>query len=182
MRKNHRSKKLLICTVAALISATAIGFLLHFTYELCGENHLVALIAPVNESIWEHLKLLTMPFLFTAAIEYLVYGMHTHNFFSAKLFGITASLFFVVSSYYTLAGAFGLNTMATNVGIFIFGTFIAYIIPYRLLQNKNFGGGVWEALSVVCLASLVLSFFIFTYKQPQIPLFRDPMTMSYGIE
>ena len=179
MRKNH--KKLIVTTVLSFIFATGVGFLLHFAYELCGENYLIALVAPVNESIWEHLKLLTMPFLFTAAVEYFVYGMHTHNFFSAKLFGICGALFFVVSSYYTLAGAFGINNMATNIAIFILGTLIAYVISCRLLKNKNFGGGIWEALSVVCLAVLVLAFFVLTYVQPQIPLFRDPMTMTYGI-
>ena len=33
------------------------GTLLHFLYGLSGEFFLVGLLAPVNESVWEHLKL-----------------------------------------------------------------------------------------------------------------------------
>ena len=34
---------------------------LHFAYEWSGENFIVSLVAPVNESIWEHLKMVYWP-------------------------------------------------------------------------------------------------------------------------
>lgn len=37
------------------------GSLLHFAYELSGKNILIALIAPVNESVWEHSKMVLWP-------------------------------------------------------------------------------------------------------------------------
>lgn len=37
------------------------GTLLHFLYGLSGEFFLVGLLAPVNESVWEHLKLALWP-------------------------------------------------------------------------------------------------------------------------
>jgi hypothetical protein len=61
-----RNKKVLISTIIAFLVATAFGVFLHFTFELSGKNYFVALFSPVNESIWEHLKLLFFPFLFTA--------------------------------------------------------------------------------------------------------------------
>ena len=180
MKKKSTDKTIRSSTVTAFIIAVGVGFLFHFLYDVSGKNSFVALIAPVNESIWEHLKLLAMPYLLTAGVEFYIYGRHTHNFFCAKFIGILTSLFFVVSSYYTIAGAIGVNTMATNIVIFILGTFIAYLTSYRILKKKRIGGGIWESVSIVCLAILVLSFFILTFWQPHLPLFRDPTNMSYG--
>ena len=40
-----------------------IGSLMHFAFQLLWENPIVGLIAPVNESIWEHAKLLVWPMI-----------------------------------------------------------------------------------------------------------------------
>lgn len=177
MKKN---KKAIITTLLAFVGAIALGVLLHYTYELCEKNYFVALFSAVNESIWEHLKLLYMPFLFTAVFEYFVCGRHTANFFSSKLVGIISGILYVVSMYYTVVGAFGINSMAVNIGIFIIGTAIAYIVAYKLIKKKSFGGGLWETLAIVCFALITVSFFVFTFNQPTLPIFRDPTDMSYG--
>jgi hypothetical protein len=176
-----RNKKVLISTIIAFVVATAFGVFLHFTFELSGKNYFVALFSPVNESIWEHLKLLFFPFLFTAAVEYFIYGIRTHNFFSAKLVGIVSALFYVVSMYYTVVGAFGTNSQFMNISIFVIGTAIAYLIPYRLLHKNGFGGGFYETLAVICFAAITLAFFVFTFKVPMLPIFRDPTNMKLGI-
>lgn len=46
------------------------GTLLHFTYEIFGKNNFIASFSAVNESVWEHLKLLFFPLLFTTVIGY----------------------------------------------------------------------------------------------------------------
>ena len=43
--------------IAGFFFVSVVGTLLHFLFEWRGESRLVALIAPVNESIWEHMKL-----------------------------------------------------------------------------------------------------------------------------
>ena len=45
------------------IAVSIAGTLMHFIYEWSGNNKIVALFAPVNESPWEHLKLLFFPFV-----------------------------------------------------------------------------------------------------------------------
>ena len=47
-------------TIARILSVSLLGTLLHFTYRWSGRN---PLIAPVNESVWEHMKLLFFPML-----------------------------------------------------------------------------------------------------------------------
>lgn len=46
-----------------------LGTLLHFTYEWSQNNAIVGLFSAVNESTWEHLKLLFFPMLFLTLFE-----------------------------------------------------------------------------------------------------------------
>ena len=48
-------------TIAGILFTAIAGTLLHFAYEYSMENPLVAMFAPVNESTWEHMKLLFWP-------------------------------------------------------------------------------------------------------------------------
>lgn len=47
--------------IISCIISIIIGTLLHFVYEWSGNNFIVGLFAPVNESVWEHLKLILLP-------------------------------------------------------------------------------------------------------------------------
>lgn len=47
-----------------------LGTLLHFTYQWSGKNNLVAIFSAVNESTFEHLKLLFTPMLIFSIFEY----------------------------------------------------------------------------------------------------------------
>ena len=48
-------------TVAGILFTIALGTLLHFTYDISGNSDFVAIFSAVNESTWEHLKLLFFP-------------------------------------------------------------------------------------------------------------------------
>ena len=43
--------------IAGFFWIVIVGSLLHFTYEWSGKSTLVGYFSPVNESLWEHLKL-----------------------------------------------------------------------------------------------------------------------------
>ena len=40
-----------------------IGSVFHFIYELTGKNIIVGLISPVNESIFQHIKMIILPII-----------------------------------------------------------------------------------------------------------------------
>ena len=46
------------------------GTFLHFLYDITGRNIAAGLISAVNESIWEHMKLIFYPMLLVALTEY----------------------------------------------------------------------------------------------------------------
>ncbi|MEM4188473.1 MAG: DUF6512 family protein, partial [Candidatus Hadarchaeum sp.] len=61
------NKKLFYWTIAGTFFIIFFGSFLHFAFELSGNFRPLALIAAVNESTWEHLKLAFWPaFIFYA--------------------------------------------------------------------------------------------------------------------
>ncbi len=61
-----------------------LGCLWHFFYPWSRQNFLVGLVAPVNESVPEHLKLLFFPFLIFSVFEYIKRGKKIKNFIFSK--------------------------------------------------------------------------------------------------
>ena len=46
-----------------ILAVVLLGTLWHFAYAISGDAYFVGLIAPVNESVWEHLKIVYLPIL-----------------------------------------------------------------------------------------------------------------------
>ena len=49
-----------------------LSIILHFIYNIM-PNTFISIIAPVNESIWEHMKLIVSSSLIFSVIEYIIY-------------------------------------------------------------------------------------------------------------
>ena len=60
----------------------ALSFLSHFAYETI-PNFISSILFPVNESIWEHMKLLSTPVLLYMIIEYFVRELSNKNLLSS---------------------------------------------------------------------------------------------------
>ena len=56
-----------------------LSFLSHFMYEWL-PNTFFSIFFPVNESIWEHMKLLVTPVLIFSVFEYIIYKRKNINF------------------------------------------------------------------------------------------------------
>ena len=54
-------RRLNIFLIIGAVFTIITGTLLHFVYEWSGESLLVGIFSPINESVWEHLKLLFFP-------------------------------------------------------------------------------------------------------------------------
>jgi Family of unknown function (DUF6512) len=55
--------------IAAGVVIVVAGTLLHFVYGWSGQNALAGLVSPVNESVWEHTKLLVVLVVAVGAVE-----------------------------------------------------------------------------------------------------------------
>lgn len=180
---NEEHKTTTITTIVAAVLCAGLGTLMHYVYEWSGANLFVGLFAPVNESVWEHLKLLVVPILFLMIFEFSIYGRKLYNFFTAKLLGTLVGIFTILSNYYFYTGALGIENMSLNIFLFLAGVLAAYATSLSIMtMRKRIGGGLWETLSILALGALCAAFFWFTLYPIHVPLFRDPMSWSYGIK
>ncbi len=180
-KKSYRG--LTAVTVICGIICAGLGTLSHFVYDLAGRSFASALISGVNESTWEHLKLLFIPFFFMTVIEYFIYGRKYSAFFSSRLLGVLLGMTAIAVMYYTYTGIVGKDFPVINIAIFLAAVFIAYAFSY--FRIIIFGEGDTPAKSeipaVFAFVLITALFFAFTFNAPKIGLFRDPVTGNYGI-
>ena len=174
-------KTLIRWQAAGFLFVCAAGTLLHFLYDWSGENPLTSVIAAVNESTWEHMKLLFFPMFFFALAEAGALGDRYQNFWSAKLIGILLGLALIPTLYYTYTGITGLSLAWLNIAIFYVSAAIAYLAETRLLSCGRISGGTVQLGSAALLWLMAVIFVVLTWFPPHIPLFLDPITGQYGL-
>ena len=162
--------------IITVIICIILGILLHYTYELSGENIIVGLFSAINESTWEHLKLLFYPMILMAILGYFIIGKRTENYWFAKAIGILTAMIFTITFFYTYSGVIGTNIHWLNIATFIMAVILGQYITYRLLIfRKQYNA---ELVSIFFLIILFLSFILYTINPPLIGLFRNPIISS----
>ena len=176
------------------------GALLHFAFETLGRNPILAAVASVNESTWEHMKLLFFPSLFAAVAGYFIFGRRYADYWRAKLAGIVLGLLLIPALYYSCVGIFGKAPDWFNILSFFLAAAAQFALETHILcAGTALPPGNRSALAdsgcrpfpirrlissraaFAALCLIALAFILFTYDPPHIPLFRDPVTGAYGI-
>ena len=155
------------------------GTLLHFLYDWLGGAVWVAPFSGVNESTWEHMKLLFWPMLLYAVAQSFFFR-DRKDFWCVKLRGSLLGLGLIPIIFYTYNGVVGKSPDWLNIAIFFVSAAGAYICETRLFEK----GSVTCARpkwAVAALGALAVAFVVFTFLTPEIGLFRDPLTGTYGV-
>ncbi len=173
-------KSLKFWQTAGFIFTGTAGVLLHFLYDWTNQSIFVAPFSAVNESIWEHMKLLFFPMFMFALIEYKFIGKDFESFWCAKSVGIISGLMLIPIIFYTYTGALGVNADWFNIVIFFISAGTAYYIENFLFKNKpEMCNSPLIAFAFLCFIAVL--FVVMTFVQPKIPLFQDMTTGNYGI-
>lgn len=158
-----------------------LAFVSHFAYEFF-PNTIFSILFPVNESIWEHMKLIATPILLMAIIEYIIYKkkeIQVENFLLAYGISVILGIIIYLVLYLPLEIILGHSLwMAILLLLIIYG-FIGfssfYIINYKGIRyGKLIGLGL-----IILLYGL---FGLWTYKPPINKLFLDTQKNIYGIK
>ena len=155
------------------------GTILHFLYEWLGGAYWIAPFSGVNESTWEHMKLLFWPMLVYAIVESLFFR-EREDFWCVKLRGILLGLTLIPVLFYTYNGVIGKSPDWINIAIFFISAAIAYLYETNLF-NKDTVKCKYPKLAVSALCVIAFLFVIFTFRTPEIGIFKDPLTGTYGI-
>lgn len=167
--------------VAGFLFTSILGTFLHFLFDLSDHNGIAAIFSAVNESIWEHMKLIYYPMFLFALIEYR-FGRKEHkSFWCIKLIGIWLGLTLIPVLYYTYTGIFGISIDWLNITIFFLSAGLAFWVENKLFERENgFCLSSRASFTLICMIGGI--FTLLTFFTPEIPLFRDPVTGNYGFQ
>lgn len=156
----------------SFIFISILGTIFHFTYEWSNDNFFVGLFSAVNESTWEHLKLLFFPMLLLTLIQIFLYSDKLpDNFLPSRLCGILSGMTFITVCFYTIWGVFGKPYDFINIALYYVG-----VIYALWKENKHYKKGtkITDKQSAFILIIISGAFFIFTQFPPNINLFTSP--------
>lgn len=174
-------KKLKIWLILGIILTIIFGTLLHFTFEWSGNNPIVGIFSAVNESPWEHLKLLFWPMLLYGLALYFFTGKRYANYFPALTIGILTGMIFILTLFYTYSGIVGDNFLVMDILTFVLGVIFAYRTAYKIITSGKFSSGLSKIIWILILIILLACFVFFTDNPPPIALFQDQLTGGYGL-
>ncbi len=155
-----------------------LGTLLHYLYDWTNQSVLAAPFSSINESTWEHMKLLFWP-LFLFAIVGSFFFRVREDFWCVKLQGILLGLVLIPVLFYTYNGVIGPSPSWVNIAIFFVSAAASYY-----WETRQFGKGTTKCRSpklvIAILCGIAVLFVVFTFATPELAVFRDPVTGTFG--
>ena len=164
---------------AGFLFTSVLGTFLHFLFDLTGGSAAAALVSAVNESIWEHMKLIYYPMVLFAGLQALFRRPVPETFWCIKLASVSLGLVLVPVLYYSYTGILGISADWFNVTIFFLAAFAAYRLE-ELLRRRAGECRLSSRWALLLLVGIGIVFTYLTFFPPRIPFFRDPVTGSYG--
>jgi hypothetical protein len=171
-------RNLLLWQFGGLTFATTLGTILHFVFDWTNLA-LLASVSAVNESTWEHMKILFFPMLIFALIQYPFFKEESPGFWWIKWIGTLIAVGAIPILFYTYNGAFGKTPDWLNILFFYLAAGLGYYVE-GVLFRKRFATKL-PFIGAGLLAATAIIFVLFTYFPPHLPLFQDPITKGYGI-
>lgn len=178
-------KKIFKYCVIGFIFVSILGSLSHFCYEWSGNNRIVALFCPVNESTWEHMKLLFFP-----SIYYTIFFSCRCKEYTAvtasMLLGNILGIFLIPVLFYSYSGIYGKNVAFIDIAIFyVSAAIVFYLAYYWIVRQKRkeindcrciiyWRVEKYETLLIIISSILALCFFVFTFYPPSWGIFQPP--------
>ncbi len=156
--------------------------LYHFLYDWL-PNPVFSVFFPVNESIWEHMKLLYSGIFTWGVIEYFILrkkGISYRNFFSTLFLEMVTSIMIYLIMYLPLYNVFGEN-MVISIGLLIVVIILEEIFSYYLFSYSK-ENRILNRISILFIVLGFVVFLCFTYDPPKNYIFYDIVSNKYGID
>ena len=156
-----------ICYIVATI--------LHFAYDFLGKPALLAGFMPVNESIWEHLKLVFYPLCIVFLLPWCdnIGAVSLKNRIIITALAVIVGKFIVAIGHYGLKEGFSIEGIVSHLILLL----VAFIVSiYHGMSIKTHMFPLW-VLGVSCLYLLadITLFYIFSFYPPDLPIFQPPL-------
>ena len=163
-------------TIIGMIFVLITGTLAHFLYDW-SNNYIVGFFTPVNESIWEHMKLLFFPMLLYSLIINFKFKGTYPCITSSFCFGILTGTLLIPIFFYTYTAILGTDIFILDIATFVLSTLIAFRLSYKLTLSCKLSSDAFLLCCLVCV--FFICFILFTYHPPKAGIFEDP-TISHS--
>lgn len=158
---NKRYKKI---TGIGILWTLVLGTLSHFFYQWSHETMLVGLFSPVNESVWEHLKLLFFPALAYMLIEQKAMGKTMPGLLGKNLLGLFAGLLAMPLLFYGYTVFSGKSILWVDIGIFCVCVLLTFLLPY-VWRNRQISPSLEKILVQMGLFLAVAFLVVSVWEQ-----------------
>ena len=173
-------KRLFYWELAGFLFTAALGTLLHFVYDWCGGSALAAAFSAVNESTWEHMKLLFFPALVFSVVQVWALGRTYPDLLEVRAISVLAGLALIPTLFYTYTGVLGFHVMWADIAVFFLAALGMCALEFRLLGRRR--AALWRQVAGLLLLWVLAFLFVYwTFRPPHLGLWRDPVTGGYGI-
>lgn len=157
-----------------------LGSLLHFAYDFTKQNKLVGIFTPVNESIFEHSKLLLYPLILFWGVGYIFFKniIEIDSYFFAMLISTIISIITMISFYYTYKEIIGNEYMWIDIFDLLLSLFVGQVVANHVYEYSN---GIPLIASILVVLFIVIGYIYLTFKPFKTPFFFDKKSKTYGI-
>ena len=166
-------RSLSLWQLGGMTFSAILGTLLHFVYDWTNLSFLMP-ISAINESTWEHMKLLFFPTFIYAIIQSVFFLKEYPQFWRVKVIGISVGLILIPTLFYTYNGALGKSPDWFNILSFFIALGGGYFVEYLLFKytKKN---SKFQATSIIWLFVIAILFIVFTFAPLKLPIFISPV-------
>lgn len=155
-----------------------LGFLAHFGFDLAGERIWAAWLFPVNESVWEHLKLGSLAMTGLLIYDRLTLSKPMYHQFTAWLLGYLLISALVVGVFYAYHSLLNRVVVPVDIASYILGCWLARKISLRLYGSAQ---RPWLNSASLIIALLLTGLSVlYTFHPPRMGIFRDGPSGTYG--
>jgi hypothetical protein len=173
-------KTILKWEILGIIIVVALGGLFHFMFEILNYWAPSGAIFPVNESVWEHLKLPFWPLIIFSLIEYNFIKDKANNLILGKAISFIISISTILIVFYSYTAILGVELLIVDILSFVLGVIIGQVVSYKILTKEQLSTVYIKASWIIFIGFGIL-FALFTYFPPHLPIFQDSETGLYGI-
>ncbi len=167
--------------ILSIIITFLFCFPLHFLYNKF-PSFITSIISPVNESIWEHMKILFGSILLSGVFQKIIIKIKHLNYKNIYLSTIISSLssipiFLII--YLPIYNLIGEKFLIT-IFLMLIAIIISQVITIYIINLKK--DLKMENISILFIIITYLIFIYLTYNPIKCKLFKDPVDKYYGIK
>ena len=176
-------KKLTYIISASSIAIFILCALFHFLYKWSDYNLLVGIIAPINESIFQHIKMIFIPIVLYYLVTYFIFrknemiNINKWAMYPVITFLITSIIIIIL--YYTLKYGFSISSMFLDILSLFIGLVASSLICIKLEISKN-SFEIPYYISIILILMLFGLLTLFNFYPREVNFFLDKVNNTYG--